>query len=133
MTQGGAVPDDGAWMGSGLGMNADGELTVYCDEPSHAGSTVDVRRLRRGEGAGWWINPNTDMYRVTREGTAPGDKVEFRARIELRCPGCDLNVELTGVPGSGGNGAMELLDRLVDGGVSRISLRRLCALVSNWR
>lgn len=126
------VPDDRAWMGSGLGRDAEGSLTVFCDEFVHGGVVPDVRRLRRSEGAGWWINPNNDMFRITPPTDTPGEKVEYRVRIEIRCPGCDLNVELTGIPGSN-DGALEILDNLVDNGVSRIALGRLCRLVSTWR
>ncbi len=105
-------------------------LTIYCDDHYHEGREVDVRTFTRLDGMWLLWGEGTEMLRGDKP---PGPNVkfghirsrrgEYRTRHAWRCD-CGANVELTSGP------ARTMLDQLADGGVSRISLRRLNALVS---
>lgn len=127
-----STPDDRAWLGSGIGRSGPGRLSVYCDRRH---GEVLVRELRRDDGAGWWINPNTDMIRddpTPLSELPPGTPLRSRLHLTVACPACSLNVAFTASEVES-ESTLSILDNLVDGDVSRIELSRLCAIVSNWR
>lgn len=108
-------------------------LVIECDDQHHDAPVV-VRSLVRLEGS--WLLHNSQDEDDTLHADTPvsddttwnevrgmGDAVRIKRHIRCSC-GAELQAAAV---------ADVLFDRLVDGGVSAITLRRLNALVSNWR